>query len=169
MRYDRPDNCLVFPTRHLEIAARGANPLIASQIEKFAVAFAAQAIPPPTFREGVADATRALLAEGQPTDRVAVARQLHVSWRTLQRRLEEERTSFRAIRDAVLREVVEALLSNSVLKVEAIALSVGFGEVAAFSKAFKRWTGCSPTVYRRRLAATATRRRQVRLVPTGTR
>jgi AraC-like DNA-binding protein len=50
--------------------------------------------------------------------------------------------------------MVEALLSNPALKVEGVALSAGFGEVAAFSRAFKRWTGSSPTQYRRRLART---------------
>ncbi len=164
VRYSRADDALVFPTAYLESVSRGANPLIAAQIEKFALAFAAQAAPAATFRQGVADATRALLAEGRRADRATVARQLRVSWRTMQRRLAEERTSFKAVRDTVLWEVVTALLSNRLLKVEAVALSVGFGDVAAFSKAFKRWAGCSATAYRVRLTTTSKRRRQLRLV-----
>jgi AraC-like DNA-binding protein len=88
--------------------------------------------------------------------------------RTMQRRLEEEGITFRAVRDAVLWEVVEALLSNPMLKVESVALSVGFGDVAAFSKAFKRSEGCTPTAFRQRLASAAKRGKQLRLVRTRT-
>jgi AraC-like DNA-binding protein len=161
---NRSENRLVFPVEYLETASRGANPLIAKQIEKFSETRAAHATPPATFRQGVADAARELLAEGLRADRATVARQLHVSRRTLQRRLEEERTTFRAVRDAVLREVVEALLSNPLLKVEYVALSVGFADVAAFSKAFKRWAGCSPTAYRQRLTTAARRGKRLRVV-----
>src|SRR5262249_23492709 len=66
--------------------------------------------------------------------------------------LEAERTTFRAVHDSVLRELVEALLSNPTLKLDAVAHSVGFGDLAAFSKAFRRWTGCTPARYRAQLA-----------------
>ena len=59
----------------------------------------------------------------------------------------------RAVRDTVLREVVEALLGNPSLTVEAVALSVGFGDVAALSKAFKRWAGRSPASFRAGLSS----------------
>jgi AraC-like DNA-binding protein len=73
--------------------------------------------------------------------------------RTLQRKLGEEGTHFRAVRDAILWEAVEVLLSNPSLKIEAIALSVGFSDVAAFSKAFRRWKGYPPARYRETLAS----------------
>ncbi len=47
---------------------------------------------------------------------------------TLIRRLAEEGTSFKEVRDAVLWETVDALLSNPSLKIEAIAWSVGFAD-----------------------------------------
>jgi AraC-like DNA-binding protein len=153
VRFNQTDDRLVFPVRFLEAKSRGANPLIGDQIEKFTAALLAQLTPKDTFRGKVTNAARALLVDGRRADRATVARRLHVSPRTLQRRLEEERTSFTAVRDAVLWEVVEALMSNRELKVETVALSVGFGEVAAFSKAFKRHMGCAPTQYRARLAA----------------
>jgi transcriptional regulator GlxA family with amidase domain len=42
-------------------------------------------------------------------------------------------------------------LANRALKVEAVATIVGYAEVAAFSKAFARWSGHSPSRYRERL------------------
>jgi len=60
-----------------------------------------------------------------------VARELHMSDRTLRARLQDERTTFRSVRDEVLWEIATTLLANSNLTVEAIALSVGFGDVTA--------------------------------------
>jgi AraC-like DNA-binding protein len=158
VRFGAPDNRLVFPLRVLEATSRGANPLISEQIEKFTAAVLAQVTPRSTFRGRVTDVVRSLLVEGRRADRAIVARRLHVSQRTLQRRLEEERTSFTAVRDDVLWETVDALMSNRELKIESVALSVGFRELAAFSKAFKRHAGCSPSRFRERLAAQAARR-----------
>jgi AraC-like DNA-binding protein len=81
-----------------------------------------------------------------------VARRLGISQRSLQRGLEAEGTTFRTVQESVLRELVEALLSNPTLKLDAVAHSVGFGDQAAFSKAFRRWTGCTPARYRAQLA-----------------
>ena len=76
-----------------------------------------------------------------------------MSQRSLQRGLEAEGTTFRAVQESVLRELVQALLSNPALKLDAVARSVGFGDQAAFSKAFRRWTGSTPARYRAEFAA----------------
>jgi AraC-like DNA-binding protein len=152
VRFEQADNRLVYPLDELRAAPRFANPRTAEQIEKFAATLAARAATPhATLREQVAKQARELLAAGLRAHGVTVARRLGMSARTLQRRLREEEATFRGVRDAVLREVVEALLSNPWLKLEAVALSVGFADVAAFSKAFKRWAGCAPAQYRKRL------------------
>lgn len=157
VRFAQPDVRLALAATDLEVATRLANPLIAEQIEKFAAALLPRVAPPAALSERVAAVVRVLLAGGVRATRAAVARRLGMSDRTLERGLEDERTTFRAIRDAALWEVVEALLSNPALKVETVALNVGFANVAAFSKAFKRWAGCSATQYRERLI-TAQRR-----------
>ena len=149
--FGAPDDRLVFHEADLDVAPRVANPLVAEQVEKFARALSAQMVPA-RLRDRVADKVRIALATGVRADRTAVARALGMSDATLVRRLEDERTTFKTVRDAVLWEAVEALLSNPALTVEAVALSVGFADVAAFSKAFKRWAGCPPSDYRGRLA-----------------
>ncbi|MGH7786646.1 MAG: AraC family transcriptional regulator [Candidatus Binatia bacterium] len=157
VEFGQADNRMVLPPHALDTTSHFANPLIAEQIEKFAAVLAARTAPRETHRERVADVTRMLLAAGMPADAGTVAHRLHVSARTLQRNLEREHTTFRAVRDTVLWEVVEALLSNPSIKFEAVALSVGFADGAAFSKAFRRWAGCSPTHHRARLLARAAR------------
>ena len=93
------------------------------------------------------------MASGVRPHRAVVARRLGMSQRSLQRGLEAEQTTFRAVQDSVLWELVQALLSNPALKLDAVARSVGFGDQAAFSKAFRRWKGCTPARYRAQLAA----------------
>jgi transcriptional regulator GlxA family with amidase domain len=63
------------------------------------------------------------------------------------------------VRDQVVWEVADALLSNPSLKIEAIALTIGFADAPSFAKAFKRHTGLSPTSYRERTHAGAPGRR----------
>jgi AraC-like DNA-binding protein len=152
-RFERRHNRLVFAAASLRASSRLANPSIAEQIEKFAAALAARITASVPLNQRVVGAVRALLAHGVRADCATVARQLHLSARTLQRGLVAEGMSFKALRDAETWEVAHALLSQQALPVKTAALSVGFRDVAAFSKAFKRWAGCSPTQYRERLAA----------------
>jgi AraC-like DNA-binding protein len=156
VHFDQQEIRVVYGARDLQAPSQLSNPCIAEQIEKFAAALEARVLPLPTFREQCAVHVRAILTAGLRADLASVARRLGVSGRSLRRGLESESTSFSAVRDGVLREVAEALLSSPTLKVEAVALSVGFADGAAFSKAFKRWAGCSPTEYRvQRTAGTA--------------
>ena len=152
-RVGQRDDRIVHPLADLHATPQLANPRIAEQLEKFAEAQLARTAPHTTLRARVASVTRELLAAGQRPQSAIVARRLGLSERSLQRGLAEERTSFREARDAVQWKIVEALLSNPRLKVGAVALSVGFADVAAFSKAFKRWAGCPPAQYRDRIAA----------------
>jgi len=158
VRFSERDDRAVYRARDLQRASRFPNPYIAEQIEKFAAATEACVLPLPTLREQLAAQTRAMLAAGLRADRVSAARRLGISDRTLRRALESESTTFRAVRDGVLREVAEALLSSPTLKIEAVALSMGFADVAAFSKAFKRWAGCSPSDFRAQRTAASQHR-----------
>jgi AraC-like DNA-binding protein len=45
-------------------------------------------------------------------------------------------------------EIAGALLRETDLKAQEIAARIGYGKPNAFSRAFTRWAGCSPTVYR---------------------
>ncbi len=94
---------------------------------------------------------RRLLAD-RPTERHdadAVARQLHLSTRSLHRHLREERASLQAIKDEVRRERAVELLVRTARPVKEIARAVGFADEKSFSRAFKDWTGRSPRAFRR--------------------
>jgi AraC-like DNA-binding protein len=152
VRFAAANTRIVFLAHELQKPSRLGNPLVTDQLTKLAAALAAQVTPFASLQDRVAQTARALLAAGVRPHRAVVARRLGMSQRSLQRGLEAEGTTFRAVHESVLREVVEALLSNPALKLEAVARSVGFGDLAAFSKAFRRWTGCTPARYRAQLA-----------------
>lgn len=77
-----------------------------------------------------------------------VAARLGVSAPTLRRRLTAEGTSFREVREQLLRDQAVASLVRGGESVEELALRLGFSEASAFHRAFKRWTGSSPGAYR---------------------
>jgi AraC-like DNA-binding protein len=72
-----------------------------------------------------------------------------MSVRTLQRRLTAEDVTFEDLVDRVRRDLAERHLSESALSIAEIGYLLGYSEPAAFHRAFKRWTGNTPQVFRR--------------------
>lgn len=79
-----------------------------------------------------------------------IARRLFLSPRTLHRRLEEEGTSFRAIKDGLRRDLAIDWLSKTTRPLGRIGADLGFADAAAFYRAFTGWTGSGPREYRKR-------------------
>jgi AraC-like DNA-binding protein len=76
-----------------------------------------------------------------------IARQLGVSRQTLFRRLKAEGITFEKVLDELRHTMALKYLRDKKLSVNETAYLVGFSDPAAFSHAFKRWTGSSPRVY----------------------
>ena len=74
---------------------------------------------------------------------------LHISERTLRRRLKEQGYSFQQLLDEVRFEKAKHLLENSEESQESIAQKLGFSESPAFNHAFLRWSGISPGKWRK--------------------
>lgn len=96
----------------------------------------------------VAAELRTAVARSDDTSPAAIARRLATSQRTLQRRLEDAGTSFRALRDEARRERAVRRLADPAITIAIVADELGFNDVGAFHKAFRRWTGTSPNAYR---------------------
>ncbi len=75
---------------------------------------------------------------------------MHLTPRTLIRRLQSDGTSFQAIKDALRRDIAIRDLQAGRKSVETIAHDVGFSSAANFHRAFQRWTGSTPSSYRRK-------------------
>ncbi len=78
-----------------------------------------------------------------------VADQLHMSARTLRRRLSEEGVTYQQLKDKLRCDQAIRLLSQENMSIHEVGLLVGFSEPAAFCRAFKSWTGKAPSSYRK--------------------
>ncbi len=85
-----------------------------------------------------------------------LARRMFLSPRTLHRRLEDEGTSFRAIKDSLRRELAVDWLTKTARPLGRIGADLGFADAAAFYRAFAAWTGCGPREFRQRHRLTGT-------------
>lgn len=90
-----------------------------------------------------------LSAVGGPPGIEAMAARLHVSTRTLQRRLADSGYRYQDILDDVRHRLAREFLHKTDLSVETIAARVGFSDASNFRKAFKRWAGQGPAEFRR--------------------
>ena len=87
---------------------------------------------------------------GHYPDAEETAARLHMSVRTFKRRLAEQGTCFRDLLAEAQRLDAIGLLRRPQLSLERIAMELGFADPANFTRAFKRWTGRTPSSYRLR-------------------
>jgi AraC-like DNA-binding protein len=86
---------------------------------------------------------------GQGVSAEEVARLLSMHRRTLNRRLRAEGTTFQTLLDEVRFEAACQLLDTALTPITEIAVSLGYAETSAFSRAFRRWSGATPVERRR--------------------
>jgi len=79
-----------------------------------------------------------------------MAQQLHLSERTLKRRLQAEGTSYQQLLDQVRQRDAMKLLGTPSLPIAQVAEAVGYADPANFARAFAKWTGLSPRDWRTR-------------------
>ncbi len=79
-----------------------------------------------------------------------VAAELGLSPRTLARRLADEGTSYREIVEDLRCDLAQTFIKNG-MNLSEISFSLGYADQAAFSTAFKRWTGQAPSAFRKRV------------------
>jgi len=150
-----PEGRLVFDRSVLDLPLVAADPALCAVLERHADALLA-ALPKVEgflvrFRELVAEELR---RGGNPTV-ASVAKRLHMSERSLHRRLASEGTSFRDEVDSMRRGLALRYLEESSLQIGEIAFLLGYSEPRAFHRAFKGWTGETPGTYRARMRQSA--------------
>jgi AraC-like DNA-binding protein len=94
---------------------------------------------------------RDLLRDALPTlpGAASVARSFHLSERTLHRRLAEEGSNFRTVRDSLRRDLALRRLARTNQPLSAIAAELGYSDASTFYRAVVGWTGQSPGEFRR--------------------
>jgi AraC-like DNA-binding protein len=143
-----PADKIVLPLALLDAAPRLANPALSDYFVRLGAERLKSQQAEETLQARVARTIAEELADGEPS-LTRVARRLGLAERTLRRELSEEGVPFRALVESVRRERAEVLLKQAVSLAE-IAFSLGFSDLSAFSRAFKRWTGRAPSQARGR-------------------
>ena len=77
-----------------------------------------------------------------------VAANFNMTPRSLQRRLQEESVTFQQLADSVRKSLALSYLESGKYQVKEVSYMLGYNELSAFSRAFKRWTGKAPFEYR---------------------
>lgn len=144
--YGAKENRLLFSSIDVGRKLRGANPVIAAAMDEVINAYLLRfddADIVGRVREVVAN----YLVHGEP-DAETVAEELSVTSRTLQRRLSEQNSSVKEIVDSTRHQLSLTYLDQRHLSIKEVAYSLGFNDPSNFSRAFRRWEGTSPKVYR---------------------
>ncbi|MGH8447234.1 MAG: AraC-like transcriptional regulator QhpR [Solimonas sp.] len=147
VHFSQPRNALIFERSWLDTPLRGA----ALGVEFQAAIASATAIANDELSLVAALKGRILraLPEGAATIE-AIAGQLALSERTLQRRLQAAGLNFQQLVEQLRFETACRLLCQGHLPLTEIGYLLGYSEPSAFSRAFRRWSGASPLAYRRR-------------------
>lgn len=151
VRFDADRSAVIFDAEFLMRPIAGANPLLreflTSQLRETARIGEGE-----VAKDRIQRVMRTLLASGC-IGQDEVARAFGMHRRTFARRLQENGTTFRALLDAVRFDAARVLLRTSAVSLEDIANTLGYADVTAFARAFRRWSGSSPAVWRRAAAA----------------
>lgn len=145
--FDQTHSELVFPAAILDARNTFADPRLGQVLEEQVQRMLA-ALPtedPLIHRARVMLA--ALLAAGNASLET-LADELHMSARTLRRRLEEQGTSYKALLDDLRKQLACHYVAQTDQSLEQVAARLGFTEPSTFYRAFKRWQGTTPAAYR---------------------
>jgi len=154
--FSQPSMQIRFPAQLLTQRIATANPVtaqlaIAQCEQELAELAAADATDP-----WVAQALALLTTKHGQYDRLSeLAGKMHLSERTLKRRLQDAGTSYQRLLDQARQRHAEIMLAQPEASIAKIAAALGYQDPANFTRAFRQWTGLSPTAYRRQQFSSA--------------
>ena len=148
LTFNQAETRLVLPRAFLERPLVAPNGGLLAYLERHAEALQAKVHEAASISAKVRSHLTEHLREGEPTQ-ASVAKLCAMSERTLQRRLQDEGTSFAQLLDDVRSTLGRMYLSDAKLAVFEVAFLLGYSEPSAFNRAFRRWTGTSPSEFRR--------------------
>ena len=144
--YDAEDNRLCFDSDQLMRPLKTANPELARINDQTVVDYLAR-----FDHASIAMQVRSKIIEQLPDGiprQESIAETLHVSLRSLQRRLREEETSFKVLLEDTRQALARQYLRENHRSIGEITYLLGFSEPSNFTRAFKRWTGKTPAEFR---------------------
>ncbi len=148
IEYGAHENSVTFKSEFLEL------PLVQNELSlsKFLKDSLAQLFDGNIHNVGLPAQIRAIISNEYGNsfpDFTEICGKLNMTPQTLRRRLKEANTSYQEIKDSIRKDASVYYLSKPELSIDEIALLMGFSEASSFHRAFKKWTGKTPSRYRK--------------------
>jgi len=145
--FGRPRNAMTLTEARLDLPIRTADATLLRILERYCREILGKKPKKPDIVFRVRELIVGFLSEGQPgIDRVSS--ELGMSARTLARRLEVRGSSYRGILDDVRHQLAIQYTSDRHLRLGEVAFLLGYNDQASFNRAFRRWTGATPSEIR---------------------
>jgi len=147
VEFGASENSLSFDARQADEILTGSNEQLAQLNDHIVVRYLAS-----QSRSDIVNRVKAAILENLGEGNISeasVAVGLHMSARSLNRKLKSENTSFKTLLLEIRTELANQYLNDATLTLTEISYLLGFSEVSSFSRAYRRWTGRSPSASRR--------------------
>jgi AraC-like DNA-binding protein len=145
--FDAAANSLTLSFKSVDEILPSSNPKLAELNDQIMIEYLAE-----LDRDNLAQRVKAAILKQLPSGKVtdeSVSRDLYMSARKLQRQLENAGTTFYTLLNETREDLAKKYLRDQDTSITEIAYLMGFSENSAFSRAFKRWVGVSPSQYRK--------------------
>jgi AraC-like DNA-binding protein len=147
LSFAQPNNQLLIPLSLVDETLAGANAELARVNDQVVTRRLAK-----MDQSDIVTRVQVVLTDQLPVGGVSdesVAEALHMSVRTMHRKLTEVNQNFRGLLVELRRNLAEQYIMDNSLTLTEISLLLGFSEPSSFSRAFKNWTGTTPSDVRR--------------------
>ncbi len=149
-----PGFALIFDAADLARPVAGADQRLLPIVQRYLDDASSPAGPPDAWLRDVRALVARTVCDGHPKLE-RIARELGLGARTLQRRLGERGLVWKTLVEDVRRELALRYLAERGSSLTEVAFLLGYSELSAFDRAFRRWTGTTPAAHRRSLQAEA--------------
>jgi len=143
VRFGQAENCLAIRSEDASKQLIGSNPMLVAMHEDVIKRQIAE-----LDRSDILNRTLAAIMEQLPSgdvNEVSVSRALNMTTRTMHRKLQEKGLGFRSLLTRARKELVKRYLDEPAYSITEISFLLGYADTSAFSRAFRRWYGTSPT------------------------
>lgn len=147
--FDQEETQIVIASEVAHEPLTGFNPQFVQQFDQMMLDYLAR-----RDRNDIAGRTRAAILEELPSGTATLeltAEKLLMTPRTLTRKLHDKGTSFKNLLATTRRELAEKYIMDQSLTLTEISFLLGFSEASSFSRAYRVWTGLSPSAHRNRI------------------
>jgi len=145
--FDASANSLTLSIETVDKRLPGSHPQLAELHDQIMIEYLAR-----LDQEHIPQQVKAIIVDQLPSGSVtdeSVSRVMNMSSRKLQRQLESAGTTFNTLLNEIRQDLAKKYLREQQICMTEIAFLLGFSESSAFSRAFKRWMGVTPSEYRK--------------------